>query len=119
MSHHAQSPEIAAIQIATERIVTQLRRQTREQARLIRSGAAGELTEADVERMARDITAAAHAQLDAVTQDWQSASDDPGMQATRREVAQLMAAGSRQVDADLREAWQAQHEKVARRRWFR
>ena len=119
MSPHSPSPEIAAIRIATERIFTQLRRQAREQARFIRSGAASDLTEADVERMARDIGAAASAQLDAVAPHWQSASDDPDMQATCREIAQLMAAGRRQVDADLRKAWQAQHEKAEGRRWRR
>ncbi len=93
--------------------------QAREQARLIRSGAAGELTEADVERMATDIAAAARAQLDAAAPHSQSPWADPELQATRREAAQLMAAAARQVDAELRRARRAWQEKVAGRRWRR
>src|SRR5215469_2025326 len=119
MSHHAQSPEIAAIQIATERIVTQLRRQTREQARLIRSGAAGELTEADVERMARDIAAAARAQLDAAVQHCQLPPTDPGLQNFRREADILLAAAARDAGAKLRETWQAPPEKATGPGWGR
>ena len=89
----------------------QLAGQARDQARLIRSGAAGELTEADVERMAAGIAAAASARLDAAAPSWQTPSADPELQATRREVAQLMAAAGRQVDAELREAWRTRQEK--------
>src|SRR5215472_8813029 len=86
-SHRSPSPDVAALRVATEGIVRQLGGQTREQARLIRSGAAGELTEADVERIAASIAAAARAQLEASVQDWHSPSDDPDLQATRREAA--------------------------------
>jgi hypothetical protein len=118
-SHRSPSPEVAAIRVATEGVVMQLARQAREQARLIRSGAAGELTEADVERMAADIAAAAGARLDAAAPSWQSPSADPELQATRREVAQLMAAAARNVDAELREAWRTRQEKAVGRWWRR
>ena len=85
----------------------QLRDQAREQARLIRSGAASGLTEADVERMAEDITAAARARLDAAAPNVQNHSADPELQATRREAAMLMATAARQADAELRKAWRA------------
>ncbi len=97
----------------------QLAGQAREQARLIRSGAAGELTEADVERMAADIAAVARAQLEAAGPDRQSPSADPELQATRREVAQLMAAAAREVDAELRKAWRTRQEKAGGRWWRR
>ena len=97
----------------------QLKGQTREQARLIRSSAAGELTEADVERMAADLAAAARAQLDAAAPQGESPPADPEMQATRREAAQLMAAVAREVDAELRKAWRARQGKVPARRWRR
>lgn len=119
MSHHSPSPEVAALRAATEGIVKQLHRQTREQARLIRSGAGGELTEADVERMAKDLAAAARAQLDAAVPHGQNPSADPELQITRREAAQMMAAAGRHVDAELRKAWQTRHEKAAGRRWRR
>jgi hypothetical protein len=117
--HRAPSPEVAALRVATEGICKQLRVQAREQARLIRSGVAGELTEADVARMATDIAAAAHAQLDAAALDRDSPSADPDLQTTRREAAQIMAAAARQVDAELRKAWQAGYDKPAGRRWRR
>jgi hypothetical protein len=119
MSQRSSSPEVAALQTATENICRQLLRQAREQARLIRSGAAGELTEADVERMARDIAAAARAQLDAAAPHSQSSSADPELQTTRREAAQLMASAAREVDTKLRKAWRARQEKAAGRRWRR
>jgi hypothetical protein len=119
MAHRSSSPEVAALRVAVEGACMQLRGQTRQQARLIRSGAAGELTEADVERMATEIAAAARAQLDAAAPDCQSPSADPEMQATRREAAQLMAAVAREVDAELRKAWRARQEKVPGRRWRR
>jgi hypothetical protein len=97
----------------------QLRDQAREQARRIRSSAAGELTEADVERMAEDITAAARAQLDAAAPPPQDPSADPELQVTRREAAELMTAAARQADAELRKAWRARQEKPAGRRWRR
>jgi len=118
-SPRSSSPEVVALRVATEAICKQLRYQAREQARLIRSGAAGDLTEANVERMATDIAAAAHAQLDAAAPHCQSPSADPELQATRREAAQLMAAAARQVDAELRKARRAPDEKVAGRRWRR
>lgn len=118
-SHRSPSPEVAALRVATEGICRQLLGQGREQARLIRSGAAGELTEADVERMATDIAAAAQARLDAAELQCQSSSPDLALQNTRREAAQIVAAAARQVDAELREAWQSPHEKAASRRWWR
>jgi hypothetical protein len=113
------SPEVAALRAAAEGSVKQLRDQTREQARLIRSGAAGELTEADVERMADDITAAARARLDAAAPDYQSPSADPELQATRRGAAMIVGAASRQAGAELRKAWRARSEEAAGRRWRR
>ena len=97
----------------------QLRDQVREQARLIRSGAAGELTEADVERMADDIAAAARARLDAAAPDCQDPAADPELQATRREAAMLMGAAAREAAAVLRKAWRARHEQAPGRRWWR
>ena len=97
----------------------QLRGQAREQARLIRSGTAGELTEADVERMAAGIAAAGRARLDAAVPDWQSPSAEPELEATRRQAAQLMAATAREVNAVLRKAWRARQEKAAGRWWRR
>jgi hypothetical protein len=119
MSHRSSSPEVAALRVAAEGICGQLRVRAREQARLIRSSAAGELTEADVERIAGDIAAAARAQLDAAAPGSQSLSPDPELQATRREAAQLMAAAAREADAELRKAWQARHENGTGRRWRR
>ena len=119
MSHGSPSPQVAALRAAAERACVQLSGQTREQARLIRSGAAGELTEADVGRMAADLAAAARAQLDAAAPPGQGPSADPEMQATRREAAQLMAAVAREVDAELRQAWQARPGKAPARRWRR
>lgn len=113
------SPEVAALRTAAEAIVAQIRRDAREQARLIRSGAAGELTEADVERMAKDLAAAARVQLDAAVQHCQNPSALPELQRTRREAAQLMAAATRQAAAELGKARQAMHDKAAGRRWRR
>jgi len=117
-SHRSPSPEVAALRVATEGIIRQLAGQGREQARLIRSGA-DELTEADVERMAGDLAAAARAAIDAAASLSQSMSADPELPATRREAAQLLAAAARQVDAELRKAWQRRNEKAAGRRWRR
>ena len=118
-SSSSPSPEVAELRLATEGIVRQLRGQAREQARLIRSGAAGELLEADVERMATDIAAAARARLDAAELQCQNSSPDPELQNTRREAAQMIAAAARHVDAELREAWRTPHKKAASRRWWR
>jgi hypothetical protein len=118
-SRRSPSPEVTALRAAAEGSCRQLRDQVREQARLIRSGAVGELTEADVERMAEDITAAARARLDAAAPPRQSPSADPELQATRRQAGMLMAAAAREADAVLRKAWQARHEKAAGRRWRR
>ena len=118
-SHRSPSAEVAALRAAAESSCKELRDQVREQARLIRSGAVGELTEADVERMVKDITAAARARLDAAAQHYQSSSADPELQGTRREAAMLMAAAAREADAELRKAWRARHEEAAGRRWRR
>lgn len=119
MPHRSSSQEVAALRAAAEGICKQLLDQAREQARLIRTGAADELAEADVERITAEIAAAARAQLDAVTPNGQNPSANPELQATRREAAQLMAAAARQVDAELRKAWQARHEKAAGHWWRR
>ena len=118
-SHRSPSPEVAALRAAAESSCKELRDQVREQARLIRSGAAGELTEADLERMAREMTVAARARLEAEAPELQSPSADPEMQVTRREVAMLIAATGREADAVLRKAWRASQEKAAGRRWRR
>jgi hypothetical protein len=117
--HRSPSPEVAALRAAAEGSCQQLRDQVREQARRIRSGAAGELTEADVERMAEDIAAAARARLDAAAPPGQDPPADPELQATRREAAMLMDAAARQADAELRRAWHAPHEQAPRRWWRR
>jgi hypothetical protein len=109
-SRRSPSPEVAALRVAVEDSIRQLRDQVRQQARLIRSGAAGELTQADVERMAEDITAAARARLDAAAPPGQGPSadqDDQELQATRREAAQIMAATAREAAAVLTKAWRA------------
>jgi hypothetical protein len=118
-SRRPPSAEVAALRAAAEGSCWQLRDQVREQARRIRSGAAGELTEADVERMAKDITAAARARLDAAAPPDESPSADPELQTTRREAAMLLAAAAREADTELREAWHGQHEQAARRWWRR
>ena len=118
-SRRSPPPEVAAFRAAVEDSCKQLRDQTRQQARLIRSGAVGELTEGDVERMAKDITAAAHARLDAAAPPDQSPSADPELQATRRQAAQIMAVTAREADALLRRAWHARHEQATVRWWRR
>lgn len=97
----------------------QLRDQVREQARLIRSGAVGGLTEADAEGMAKDMTAAAQARFDAAAAQYQSPASDPELATTRREAAMLMAAAGREAHAELREAWRARHEGAVGRWWRR
>ena len=106
-SRRSPSPEVAALRAAAESSCRQLRDQVREQARLIRSGAAGELTEADVERMADDISAAARARLDAAAPSHQRPSADPELQATHRQAAQIMATMAREAAAELQKAWRA------------
>ena len=106
-SRRSPSPEVAALRVAVEDSCRQLREQTRQQARLIRSGAVGELTQADVERMAEDITAAARARLDAAAPPGQGPSADQELQATRRQAAQIMAVTAREAAAVLHKAWRA------------
>jgi hypothetical protein len=124
-SRRSPSPEVAALRAAAERTVMQLRDQVVEQGRLIRSGAADELTEADVERMAKDITAAARARLDAAAPPDQSPSADQSpptdleLQVTRREAARLMTTVEREADAELRRAWHARHKQASVRWWRR
>jgi hypothetical protein len=91
--------------------------QAREQARLIRSGTAGELTEADVEHMAAGIAAAGRARLDAAVPDWQGPSVEPELQATRRGAARLMAVTAREVNAESRKAWRTRQENAGGRWW--
>ena len=107
-SRRSPSPEVAALRVAVEDSCLQLRDQTRQQARLIRSGTVGELTQADVERMAEDITAAARARLDAAAPSYQGPSADPELQATHRQAAQIMATMAREAAAELQKAWRAQ-----------
>lgn len=118
-SHRSPSPEVGALRTATERICGQLLSQAREQARLIRSGGAGELTEAEVTRMAADMATAAQARLDTAAPPCQSPSADPKLQVTRRESAKLMSSAARRVDEELRKAWRARQEKATGRRWRR
>ena len=106
-SRRSPSPEVAAFRVAVEDSRRQLRDQTRQQARLIRSGTVGELTQADVERMAEDITAAARARLDAAAPSYQSPSADPELQATHRQAAKIMAVMAREAAAELQKAWRA------------
>lgn len=106
-SRRSPSPEVAALRAAVEDSCRQLRDQVHQQALLIRSGAAGELTQADVERMAEDIAAAARARLDAAAPPRQGPSADQELQATRREAAQIMALTAREAAAVLRKAWRA------------
>jgi hypothetical protein len=106
-SRRSPSPEIAAFRAAVEDSRRQLRDQTRQQARLIRSGTVGELTQADVERMAEGITAAARARLDAAAPSCQGPSAGPELQATHRQAAQIMAVMAREVAAELDKAWRA------------
>jgi hypothetical protein len=106
-SRRSPSPEVAALRVAVEDSCRQLRDQARQQARLIRSGAVGELTQADVERMAEDITAAARARLDAAAPPCQGPSADQELQATHREAANIMALMAREAAAVLHKAWRA------------
>jgi hypothetical protein len=66
--------------------------------------------------MAKDITAAARAWLDAAAPHYQSPSADPELQATRRQAAKIMALTAREADALLRKAWRARDEEAAGRR---
>ena len=104
-SRRSPSPEVAALRLAVEDSVRQLRDQVRQQAGLIRSGAVGELTRADVERMAEDISAAARARLDAVAPPGQGPSADQELKAAHGQAAQLMAATAREAAAVLHKAW--------------
>lgn len=118
-SRRPPSPEVAALRAAALGSERQLLGQAREQARLIRSGAAGELTEADVVRMARDMAAAAHTWFDPAELYDDNPLADPELQATVREAAMLIAASERRAEAELRGAWRARQEKAAGRRWRR
>jgi hypothetical protein len=106
-SRRSPSPEVAAFRVAVEDSRRQLRDQTRQEARLIRSGTVGELTQADVERMAEDSTAAARARLDAAAPSRQGSSADPELQATHRQAAQIMAVMAREAAVELQKAWRA------------
>jgi hypothetical protein len=118
-SRRSSSPEAAALRAAVVSSRKQLLDQARRQARLIRSGAVSELTEADVKRMAQDIIADARARLDAAAPPSQSTSADPELQAERRGADEIMTATARQADAVLLKAWQARHGAGAGRRWRR
>jgi hypothetical protein len=106
-SRRSPTPEVVALRVAVEDSCRQLRDQVRQQARLIRSGAVGELTQADVERMAEDITAAARVRLDAAAPPGQGPSADQELQATHREAAKIMALMAREAAAVLHKAWRA------------
>jgi len=121
-SRRSPSPEVAALRAAAEATVRQLRDDVREQAGLIRSGAVAALTEAAVERVIEEITAAARARLDAAAPPSQGPSADPELQATRRQAISLITAAAREADAVLRRAWRAGPEEAPgqrRRRWLR
>ena len=115
-SRRSPSPEVAALRAAAEASVRQLRDDVRQQVSLIRSGAVGALTEADVERMTEEITAAARARLDAAAPPSQGQLADPEVQATRRQATALMTAAAREADAQLRRAWRAGPESAPGRR---
>ena len=106
-SRRSPSPEVAVLRATAEDSCRQLRDQAREQARRIRSGAVGELTEADVERLAADIAAAARARVNAAAPPPPDPSADPELQATYREAAELMTAAARLAAAELHKAWGA------------
>jgi vacuolar-type H+-ATPase subunit H len=106
------SPEVAAFRVEAEDSRKQLLSQARERARLIRSGAADELTEADVEGMVRGFAAAARARLDAAVP--ADTAADQELQDVRREAAMLMAAAARDADAELRKAWRARQKTADR-----
>jgi pyruvate/2-oxoglutarate dehydrogenase complex dihydrolipoamide acyltransferase (E2) component len=121
-SRNSPSPEVAALRAAAEASVRQLRDDVREQASRIRSGAAGALTEADVERMAEEVAAAARARLEAAAPPAPSPSADPELAAIRRQAAALLTAAAREADAVLRRAWRAGPEEAPggrRRPWRR
>jgi hypothetical protein len=122
-SRNSPSPEVAALRSAAEACVRQLRDDVREQASLIRSGAVGARTEADVGRMSEKIAAAARARLDAAAPPDPGPSADPELQAARRQVAAHLTAAAREADALLRRAWRAGPEEDAPgsrpRRWRR
>ena len=92
------SPQVAA----TESICAQLYIEVRRQQQVIRSAADGELTEADVERMARRIADDARARLDAAVHDQDAGV--PEMLAARREADVLLASAARSAGEKLRQA---------------
>lgn len=108
------SPQVAALRAAAESICAQLHLEVRGQQRVIRGSAVGELTEADVERIARHIADDARARLDAAVHG--QLPESPEMLATRREAAYLVATAARLAGDDLRQAWRA---RQAPRRWWR
>ena len=110
-SFRKSSPEVNALRTVAMDIDAQLRHQAREQARLIRSRASGDLAEADIQRLAREMAAAARARLDAAIEVSQSTSADPELEATRREATQILVAALREPEADLRKAWRARYQK--------
>ena len=110
-SFRKSSPEVNALRTAAMDIDAQLRHQAREQARLIRSRPSGDLAEADIQRLAREMAAAARARLDAAIEVSQSTSADPELEATRREAAQILAAAVREAEAEMLKAWKARYHK--------
>jgi hypothetical protein len=111
------SPEVIAVREAAMASTRQLRKQVRDQARLIRSGALGELTEADVARLAAEMSAAARAQVDAAAPSGQGTAEDQELRATRREAAGILTAAARQAELTLREAWRRAGQEKAPGRW--
>ncbi len=110
-SFRSSSPEVSALRTAAMDIDAQLRDQAREQARLIRSGASGDLAEADIQRLAGEMAAAARARLDAAIEISQSTSADPELETTRRGAAQILAAAVREAEAEMLKAWKARYQK--------
>ncbi|MHB1817102.1 MAG: hypothetical protein ACYCO9_03560 [Streptosporangiaceae bacterium] len=90
-------------------IDAQLRHQAREQARLIRSRASGDLAEVDIQRLAGEMAAAARARLDAAIEVSRSTPADPELEATRTGAAQILAAPVREAEAEMVEAWRARY----------
>ncbi len=110
-SFRKSSPEVNALRTAAMNIDAQLRQQAREQARLIRSRASGDLVEVDIQRLAGEMAAAARARLDAAIEVSQSTSADPELEATRREATQILVAAVREAEAEMLKAWRARYQK--------
>ncbi|MHB1430546.1 MAG: hypothetical protein ACYCVZ_00285 [Streptosporangiaceae bacterium] len=110
-SFRSSSPEVNTLRAAAMDIEAQLLDQAREQARRIHSGASGDLAEADIQRLAGEMAAAARARLDAAIEVSQSTSADPELETTRRGATQILAAAVRDAEAEMLKAWRARYQK--------